>query len=213
MLNNNVNILGKNNFVDPSAKNVSITGDNNQVLGKIKNVVILGDNITVTESDTIFVDGAMRRDNSKARGANVVRAESNLNVNIEVEQYLVDTSAGDVTLNMESIFLTGQIYKGYTVNVMKTASENYVRFTSGNNITINGLTNAKIKSKNTNWTLWYEGFGRMYIIAGGFTDHHSGYKLIESTSTITIDSDKQMINYGIFTIDGTLIVDGDLILQ
>ena len=59
MLDNNVRILGKNNFVDPSARGVLIVGNNCKVMGALTNVFIVGDGIIVTESNTvIFGDSA-----------------------------------------------------------------------------------------------------------------------------------------------------------
>jgi len=44
------------------------------------------------------------------------------------------------------------------------------------------------------------------------TDHHSGYKIIAASTTVTISEDKQMINYGTLIVDGILNIQGDLIL-
>lgn len=46
-----------------------------------------------------------------------------------------------------------------------------------------------------------------------FTDHHSGYYKIESPDTVTIEENKQMTNWNRLEIDGTLIIDGELILK
>lgn len=164
MLDNNVHILGKDNYVDPSATNVSITGNNNSVQGKISNVTIVGNGITITESDTIWIDGVFRKDNSKGRGTDVVRKTAHFNVDIAVKQYLVDTSAGDVNIDMESIFVNSEIYPGYQIYVKKLTQANKITFSSGNNITIDDVSTVSIKNKDTNLQLWYEGHGRMYIV-------------------------------------------------
>jgi hypothetical protein len=45
------------------------------------------------------------------------------------------------------------------------------------------------------------------------SDHHSGYSKIESTDTVTVQENKQMTNWNKLEIDGTLIIDGELILK
>lgn len=44
------------------------------------------------------------------------------------------------------------------------------------------------------------------------TDHHSGFKKITADQTIVIEENKQSITFGAMTLDGTLIIDGELIL-
>jgi len=165
-LNRNVHVLGKNNFVDPGARNISIVGDNNKVQGAISNVTIVGDNKTVTESGTIWQDGVLRSDNANGRGEDVVRKSADFNVEIHVKQYLIDTSAGDVDVDMESIFVTGEIYPDYKVFIKKTVQANKITFSSGTNITIDGFADGTkdINNKNTNLQLWYEGYGRMFVV-------------------------------------------------
>lgn len=45
------------------------------------------------------------------------------------------------------------------------------------------------------------------------TDHHSGWEIIVLNSTEKIAMNKQMVCFGAFTVDGTLIIDGALILE
>jgi len=45
------------------------------------------------------------------------------------------------------------------------------------------------------------------------TDHHSGFYEIEAGQTVTIEENKQMTNWNNLLIDGTLIIEGDLILK
>jgi len=46
-----------------------------------------------------------------------------------------------------------------------------------------------------------------------FTDHHSGFYKIEAPDTVTIEDRKQMTNWGGLIVDGTLNVDGQLIIE
>ncbi len=45
------------------------------------------------------------------------------------------------------------------------------------------------------------------------TDHHSGFYEIEAGQTVTIEENKQMTNWNNLSINGTIIIDGDLILK
>lgn len=48
---------------------------------------------------------------------------------------------------------------------------------------------------------------------GSATDHHCGYYYIAPGQTVTVVLYKQMVTFGPFTNDGTLIVDGQHILE
>jgi len=45
------------------------------------------------------------------------------------------------------------------------------------------------------------------------TDHHSGFYEIEVGQTVTIEENKQMTNWNKLIIDGTLILNGQIILK
>ena len=51
------------------------------------------------------------------------------------------------------------------------------------------------------------------IKVDSFTDHHSGFYKIEAPDTVTVEENKQMTNWNRLEIDGTLIIDGELILK
>jgi hypothetical protein len=53
----NVLINGSGNIVQSASQNVSITGSNNKVLNGAGNVVIIGSGVTITESNTTYIDG------------------------------------------------------------------------------------------------------------------------------------------------------------
>jgi len=46
-----------------------------------------------------------------------------------------------------------------------------------------------------------------------YKDYHSGFNLIESGETITIETNKQMVNFNKLTMNGILIINGHLILR
>lgn len=49
--------------------------------------------------------------------------------------------------------------------------------------------------------------------SGQSTDHHSGYYYIAPAQTVTVSSNKQMTTWGVLDIDGSLVVDGQLITE
>lgn len=49
--------------------------------------------------------------------------------------------------------------------------------------------------------------------SGSATDHHSGYYYVAPATTLTVAEYKQSICYGVMTVDGSLVVDGQLILE
>ena len=51
------------------------------------------------------------------------------------------------------------------------------------------------------------------LVQGGETDHHSGFNVIEFGEEFTIVDNKQMVNFNKLTINGTLNIDGELILR
>ena len=53
----------------------------------------------------------------------------------------------------------------------------------------------------------------MLVNDNGDIDHHSGFKQIDTGQTVTIETNKQMTNWNKLTNNGTLIIDGDLILK
>ena len=217
MLDRYINILGKGNFVDPNAFNVQIIGNNNKVFGAVSNVYIQGNGLTVDSSDVHIVDGVKLQLNRNDRGEDIKYVDSDYNVKITEEHYVVNSAGGNITVDL--IYIAGNLYQGKEITFKKISAANTVTIDAGSS-TIDGVSTLVLNSLNASAILIYSGINDNWDIlalddGGGTstTDHHSGYKIIASSSTVTIDSNKQMINYGIFTIDGTLIVDGDLILQ
>lgn len=53
------------------------------------------------------------------------------------------------------------------------------------------------------------------VNTSGFSgaDHHSGYYEIVASSTITIAEYKQSVTFGVLTLEGSLLVDGQLIME
>jgi hypothetical protein len=49
--------------------------------------------------------------------------------------------------------------------------------------------------------------------AEGGEDNHSGYYYIPVSTLVTVSENKQSITYGILGLDGTLVIDGQLIME
>lgn len=49
--------------------------------------------------------------------------------------------------------------------------------------------------------------------SGSSDDHHSGWFNIISASTVTVSTNKQMVVFDEFTLDGIINVDGQLIIE
>lgn len=51
------------------------------------------------------------------------------------------------------------------------------------------------------------------LISGGGTDHHAGWYDIQGGETVTVSTRKQMRINGAMTLSGTLILDGNFVLD
>lgn len=49
--------------------------------------------------------------------------------------------------------------------------------------------------------------------SGSGDDHHSSWAIITVGQTVTITANKQSVVFGDFVMDGTLLLEGDLILE
>jgi len=161
MSGKNVQILGKNNFVDPSADNVFIVGNDNNVRGDVSNVFIQGSGYNVTSSDTHIIDGVVLNLNTKGRGSGVLRIDSNTDLLPTTRHYIIDSRNGDVTIDFRLI--GAFLYPGMQFTFKKEYQPNVVILDADSG-TIDGETLTRIKNKGTDLRIMYEGGGRFYII-------------------------------------------------
>ena len=205
-----IKVIGKDNFVDSSADRILVVGNSNQVFGTVENVVIVGDNQTVDESNTIVIDGNIKRFNHSYSGNQVVYTDAaNNNTIATTEYYLADTTSNNITFILS--FNEADYYPGMKFTFKKLVSNNIVIINAGAK-TIDGNQYAVMYAENDVVEIVYDGYN--WIKANQLSeDYHSGYKEISTYQTIRIAENKQMINYNNLTNNGTLIVDGDLILQ
>jgi len=205
-----INIQGVNNFVDASANNITINGNGNKVQGKVNNVFIVGDNQVVTQSNTVVIDGNIKRFNHSYSGNQVVLTDAaNYNTDANTSYYLTDTTGNNTTFVLS--FNEADYYPGMKFTFKKLYADNVILINAGAK-TIDGNQYAVMYAENDVVEIVYDGYN--WIKANQLSeDYHSGYKEISTYQTIRIAENKQMINYNNLTNNGTLIVDGDLILQ
>lgn len=164
MLGNKWQIIGKDNYVDPSARNVFIVGDGNKVLGNISNVYIQGNNLTVDVSNTHIVDGVVSQIDTNGRSAEYIRyIDADYNMFILDKHLEVDTSAGDVTIDVK--FGAGFLYQGKEFTVAKLVQANKIILDFAvDGTTCNGQGTIEIKNKNTSLHILYTGIDNNWRI-------------------------------------------------
>lgn len=106
------------------------------------------------------------------------------------------------------------VVKDVWFNLPNTATTNDVALvlkTQGERYEVRQYVTGYYVWDGTEWIYELDAIAR--VSDKGSTDHHSGYNEIISSENITIESRKQMINYGGLKVDGTLNIQGDLILK
>ena len=150
-----IEVTGKNNFVDSTANNIVIIGDNNKVQGKVSNVFIVGNNQVVNQSNTVVIDGDIKRFNKAYSGSRVAVASASTNtVDPNTTYYLADTTSNNVTFNL--VQKQQDYFPGKEFNFKKLAAPNKV-FINATPFTIDGSTTVQINSRYTNVTIVFDG--------------------------------------------------------
>ena len=151
-----INIQGVNNFVDASANNITINGNGNKVQGKVNNVFIVGDNQVVTQSNTVVIDGNIKRFNHSYSGSQVVLTDAaNNNTIATTEYYLADTTSNNITFVLS--FNEADYYPGMKFTFKKLVSNNIVIINAGAK-TIDGNQYAYLYAEDDSIEIMYDGF-------------------------------------------------------
>ena len=125
-----IKVIGKDNFVDSSADRILVVGNSNEVFGTVENVVIVGDNQTVDESNTIVIDGNIKRFNHSYSGNQVVYTDAaNNNTIATTEYYLADTTSNNITFVLS--FNEADYYPGMKFTFKKVSANNIVIINAG----------------------------------------------------------------------------------
>jgi len=151
-----INIQGVNNFVDASANNITINGNGNKVQGKVNNVFIVGDNQVVNQSNTVVIDGNIKRFNHSYSGNQVVYTDAaNNNTIATTEYYLADTTSNNITFVLS--FNDADYYPGMKFTFKKLVSNNIVIINAGAK-TIDGNQYAYLYAEDDTIEIMYDGF-------------------------------------------------------
>lgn len=146
----------------------------------------------------------------------------NTTISAASSMYIMDATSKDVTVTLDNSYLkTG---KEFTIVLEEVSNNNKLiidttQFTGGSipfKPKIGGSSlPIELFNKNDSITLKFDGANYQIVSSSvGFSeDHHSGYNTINTNETVVISSRKQMTNWNKLTINGTLDVQGDLILK
>lgn len=99
-----------------------------------------------------------------------------------------------------------KVYSGASYITLKNSHNNIID-AGVSNVTLINTDGLTISESNVTYV------NGVRVSDRGVTDHHSGLKLIDSGEEYTIEINKQMTNWNKLTNNGTLIIDGDLILR
>jgi len=136
-----VKITGDRNTVSANTKNINIQGNDNGIAGNLENITLINtNNTTITESDITYINGVAQS------GDSVVKQKSaDFTTELATTTYVVDTSAGDVTIRFE----TFNIHDGKVWIIKKPLANNKIIIEDKlTNYTIDTKTSQKIKGKN-----------------------------------------------------------------
>ncbi len=114
-------VTGQNNYVNRTAENIEILGSDNTVMSRTKDIRLVNsdnniissgvedvtlintDGVTVTESNTIYIDGMIQ-------SKEVLTISADTTLDPAVRYYWVDTSAGDVVITIPTGQVDGQLW-------------------------------------------------------------------------------------------------------
>ena len=154
---------GLNNFIDKSAMFVDIKGDNNKVFTGSKNITIQGDNnviepglenvslintsnVTVTESNTTYINGQIK-------GAGSVETiTTNTTADEMISTYLCDTSAGSISISLPDFPTVGKVW-----NFKKIAVNNNLQIRVSALRSIDGQLVKNITALNNSYSIQFCG--------------------------------------------------------
>jgi hypothetical protein len=161
------NVVGSNNYISRSARGIKIIGDSNTVNANSKNVQITGNNnfinpgcsnvnlINCNNQSVVSSDVTYINNEITSGAGSTVTITSDTTANINVQNYLCDTSGGNITIS----FLSAEnITIGKIWTIKKLHSTNNVRistFSIGS--TIDGAESTNLTSQNKYVSIQWNG--------------------------------------------------------
>jgi hypothetical protein len=145
--NRNHNVDGNNNYISRSSTNVEIQGDNNRVYSNAYNINIQGDNntinpgvenVTLINTNNVNVRSSnVTYINGEIRGAgSVERITTSITADQGVATYLVDTSSGNINVNLPTDATIGKIWNVKLLDNTNSLQLRCVGRTIDGNVTI-----------------------------------------------------------------------------
>ncbi len=164
-------VQGEDNYINQTADNIKVKGDNNRIAGDTKNIVIQGDNnrinagienvtlinsndLTIDQSDVTYIDGVAMS------GSDVVKEKSaDFTPDLKVTTYEVDTSGGDVTINLPTYKAPPVPFEGKIWNFKKMEKKKKMIILAND---IDGKISQTVKKQYTSLQIQFD--GEKYII-------------------------------------------------
>tara|TARA_R110002020_G_scaffold176958_4_gene369626 strand:- start:6623 stop:9658 length:3036 start_codon:yes stop_codon:yes gene_type:complete len=157
----NISVKGENNYIDSSVKNADINGDNNFIFAGSENVFIRGNGNSVegasdvsliNTNDVQVVNSGVTYINGEVRGTgSVVNITSSITADESVATYLVDTSSGNITINLPTDINIGKIWNVKLIDATNSCTLRCV------GRLIDGNTTEVITRLNTCLSVQYDG--------------------------------------------------------
>lgn len=127
--------------------------------------------------------------------------------------YNLDTSSKDLIVTVDPETLR----QGWQGEFKKLESDNVliIQVPKTSTSTIDGKPSIELIDKYDSATLYFDGLNFKIVSSSGSWngDHHSGFYKVDSDETIVVSIDKQMTNWNKLTNNGTIKIDGQLILR
>ena len=142
-----VDIKGDNNKVFTGSKNITIQGDNNVIESNLQNISLINtSNVTVTQSNTTYINGEIRGSGS------VVTISSNITANEKVATYLCDTTSATITISLPTNPTVGKVW-----NFKKIAIPNTLQIKVNAPSSIDNSLVLNIAGYNQSYSLQFDG--------------------------------------------------------
>ena len=143
----NIDIIGDNNIVSSDTKNVTIQGDNNVIESNLQNISLINtSNVTVTQSNTTYINGEVRGSGS------VTTITATTTADELISTYLCDTTSANITVFLPDNNTIGKIW-----HFKKIAAGNTLQIRVNAPNSIDGVLTQNITTLNDSQTIQFDG--------------------------------------------------------
>jgi hypothetical protein len=142
-----VDIKGDNNKVFTGSKNITIQGDNNVIESNLQNISLINtSNVTVTQSNTTYINGEVRGSGS------VITITATTTADELISTYLCDTTSANITVFLPDNNTIGKIW-----HFKKIAAGNTLQIRVNAPNSIDGVLTQNITTLNDSQTIQFDG--------------------------------------------------------